>query len=136
VVDQWAYQRGMQLHFITPGKPTENGYCGSFNGKLRGECLNGEIFHSVKERQIVIEHWRVEYNTRHLHSALGYRPPVPAAYSPLVSARPVSQPRDAPRSLHYEWYRRRGQVSDTLSMVRCRFCTTHTCGQTGSDCSR
>jgi transposase InsO family protein len=55
--------------------------------------LNGEIFYSLKEAQIVIEQWRVEYNTRRPHSALGYRPPVPAAYSPLVAANQVSQPQ-------------------------------------------
>ena len=66
--------------YIEPGSPWENGYCESFNGKLRDECLNGEIFYSLKEAQIVIEQWRVEYNTRRPHSALGYRPPAPAAY--------------------------------------------------------
>ena len=55
-----------------------------FNGKLRDECLNGEIFYSLKEAQVVIEQWRVEYNTRRPHSALGYRPPVPAAYRVCV----------------------------------------------------
>src|SRR5438105_9723083 len=68
--------------YIEPGSPWENGYCESFNGKLRDECLNGEIFYSLKEAQIIIEQWRVEYNTRRPHSALGYRPPVPAAYGP------------------------------------------------------
>jgi transposase InsO family protein len=79
--------------YIEPGSPWENGYCESFNGKLRDECLNGEIFHSLKEAQVVIEQWRVEYNTRRPHSALGYRPPVPAAYSPQVTPSSVSQPR-------------------------------------------
>ena len=69
--------------YIEPGRPWENGYCESFNGKLREECLNGEIFYSLKEAPVVIEQWRVEYNTRSPHSALGHRPPVPAAYSPL-----------------------------------------------------
>jgi putative transposase len=78
--------------YIEPGSPWENGYCESFNGKLRDECLNGEIFYSLKEAQVVIEQWRVEYNTRRPHSALGYRPPVPAAYSPQVTPRPVLQP--------------------------------------------
>ena len=68
--------------YIEPGSPWENGYCESFNGKLRDECLNGEIFYSLKEAQIVIEKWRVEYNTRRPHSALGYRPPAPAACRP------------------------------------------------------
>jgi putative transposase len=61
-------------------------YCESFNGKLRDECLNGEIFYSLREAQIVIEQWRVEYNTRRPHSALGYRPPAPAAIAPQFAA--------------------------------------------------
>ena len=61
-------------------------------GSSASECLNGEIFYSLKEAQVVIEHWRVEYNTRRPHSALGYRPPAPAAYSPLVSPGSVSRP--------------------------------------------
>ncbi len=80
-------------HYIEPGSPWENGYCESCNGKLRDECLNEEIFYSLKEAQIVIEKWRVEYNTRRPHSALGYRPPAPAAYSPLVPPNPISQPQ-------------------------------------------
>ena len=62
-------------------------------GELRDECLNGEIFYSLKEAQVVIEQWRVEYSTRPSPSALGYRPPVPAAYSPLLTPRAVSQPQ-------------------------------------------
>ena len=72
--------------------PWENGYRESFNGKMRDECLNGEILYSLKEAQVVIEKWRVEYNTRRPHSALGYRPPAPAAYNSLVPPNSVSQP--------------------------------------------
>ena len=90
---KWLASLGTGTLYIEPGSPWENGYCESFNGKLRDECLNGEIFYSLKEAQVVIEQWRVEYNTRRPHSALGYRPPVPAAYSLLVTPRPVSQPR-------------------------------------------
>jgi len=79
--------------YMEPGSPWENGYCESFNGKLRDECLHGEIFYSLKEAEVVIEQWGVEYNPRRPHSALGYRPPVPAAYSPLITPRPVSQTR-------------------------------------------
>jgi putative transposase len=89
---KWLAGLGTGTLYIEPGSPWENGYCESFNGKLRDECLNGEIFYSLKEAQVVIEQWRVEYNTRRPHSALGYRPPVPAAYSPLVTPRPVPQP--------------------------------------------
>ena len=90
---KWLGSLGTGTLYIEPGSPSENGYCESFNGKLRDECLNGEIFYSLKEAQIVIELWRVEYNTRRPHSALGYRPPVPAACSPLVSPNPVSRPQ-------------------------------------------
>ena len=64
------------------GSPWENGYCESFNGKVLDECLNGEIFYSPKEVQIVIERWRVLYNTLRPHSALGYRPPAPRPVAP------------------------------------------------------
>ena len=62
------------------------------NGKLRDECLNGEIFYSLKEAQIVIEQWRVRYNTLRPHSARGYRPPAPAAGNPYPPPRTVPQP--------------------------------------------
>ena len=88
---QWLGKVGTGTLYIEPGSPWENGYCESFNGKMRDECLNGEIFYSLKEAQIVIEKWRVEYNTRRPHSALGYRPPAPAAYSSLVPPNSVSQ---------------------------------------------
>jgi putative transposase len=88
---EWLGKVGTDTLYIEPGSPWENGYCESFNGKMRDECLNGEIFYSLKEAQIVIEQWRVEYNTRRPHSALGYRPPAPAAYSPLVPPNSVSQ---------------------------------------------
>ena len=67
----WLAKLGTGTLYIEPGSPWENGYCESFNGKLRDECLNGEIFYSLKEAQIVIEQWRVDYNTRRPHSALG-----------------------------------------------------------------
>jgi putative transposase len=79
---QWLMQVGCATLYIEPGSPWENGYCESFNGRLRDECLNGEIFYSLREAQIVIENWRVEYNTRRPHSALGYRPPAPVAIRP------------------------------------------------------
>ncbi len=79
-VQKWLGTLGTTPLFIAPGSPWENGYCESFNGKLRDECLNGEIFYSLKEAQVVIEQWRVHYNTRRPHSSLGYRPPAPAAW--------------------------------------------------------
>ena len=89
---QWLAKLGTGTLYIEPGSPWENGYCESFNGKLRDECLNGEIFYSRQEAQIVIEWWRIEYNTRRPHSALGYRPPAPLASSPWDRPNPVSQP--------------------------------------------
>jgi putative transposase len=90
---QWLRKVGTGTLYIEPGSPWENGYCESFNGKLRDECLNGEIFYSLKEARVVIEKWRAEYNTKRPHSALGYRPPAPAACSPwgpIPSSQPVS----------------------------------------------
>jgi len=80
---KWLSDVGAKTLYIEPGSPWENGYCESFNGKLRDECLNGEIFYSLKEARIVIEQWRVQYNTRRPHSSLGYRPPAPVAILPI-----------------------------------------------------
>ena len=76
---KWLLGLGTRPLYIERGRPWENGYCESFNSKLRDECLNGEIFYSLKEAQIVIESWRVHYNTVRPHSSLGYRPPAPVA---------------------------------------------------------
>jgi putative transposase len=80
-----AGQLGTRTLYIEPGSPWENGYCESFNGKLRDELLNGEIFYSLKEAQIVIEQWRKHYNTVRPHSSLGYRPPAPQTLNPFPS---------------------------------------------------
>ena len=80
----WCRLHGTNTSYIEPGSPWENGYCESFNGKLRDECLNGEIFCSLKEAQIIIESWRNHYNTKRPHSALGYRPPAPLAIAPKL----------------------------------------------------
>jgi putative transposase len=78
----WLGRIGVKTLFIEPGSPWENGYIESFNGKLRDELLNGEIFDTLLEAQIVIERWRKEYNTERPHSSLGYRVPVPEAILP------------------------------------------------------
>lgn len=94
---KWLATVGTGTLYIEPGSPWENGYCESFNGKLRDECLNGEIFYSLKEAQIVIEKWRVHYNTRRPHSALNYKPPAPAAVAPRMAAlRSPTAPYDPP----------------------------------------
>ena len=82
VVREWLPNVGVKTLFIEPGSPWENGYNESFNGKLRDELLNGEIFYSLKEAQILTERWRREYNTIRPHSSLGYRPPTPEAFMP------------------------------------------------------
>ncbi|WP_120222558.1 IS3 family transposase [Sphingopyxis sp. FD7] len=84
-VQQWLAQIGVKTLYITPGSPWENGYCESFNGSLRDELLNGEIFYSLAEAQILIEAWRRHYNTIRPHSSLGYRPPAPEAVPSPVS---------------------------------------------------
>jgi transposase InsO family protein len=80
VVRQWVMRLGVQTLFIEPGSPWENGYIESFNGKLRDERLNGEIFYTLREAQILIEQWRLEYNTVRPHSSLNNRPPAPEAW--------------------------------------------------------
>lgn len=67
--------------YIQPGSPWENGYIESFNGKLRDEFLNGEIFYTLLEAQVLIERWRRFYNTKRPHSSLGYRPPAPETFT-------------------------------------------------------
>ena len=71
----WGYQVGVKLSFIRPGKPVENAYIESFNGKFRDECLNEHWFMSLRQAKSLIEDWRVEYNTERPHSALGYLTP-------------------------------------------------------------
>jgi transposase InsO family protein len=83
VVRNWLAQVGSKTLYIEPGSPWENGYCESFNGKLRDELLNGEIFCSLCEAQVIIEKWRNHYNTKRPHSSLGYRPPAPPAFRPF-----------------------------------------------------
>ena len=82
LVRRWLEALDVQTLFIEPGSPWENGYVESFNGKLRDELLDREIFYTLTEAQILIERWRREYNAVRPHSALGYRPPAPEAISP------------------------------------------------------
>jgi len=82
IVRDWFAKLGAKTLYIEPGSPWENGYCESFNGKLRDECLNGEIFYSLKEAKVVIQQWRKHYNTIRPHSSLNYRPPAPQTSAP------------------------------------------------------
>ncbi len=74
-LDEWAYRHGVRLHFIDPGKPTQNAYIESFNGKFRDECLNANYFLSLAEARAKIEAWRIEYNAERPHSSLSYLSP-------------------------------------------------------------
>ena len=93
-VRDWIRAVGAKTAYIEPGSPWENGYCESFNSKLRDELLDGEIFYSLREAEIVIESWRRHYNTKRPHSALGYRPPAPEVVlwpaSPSGAAPPAT----------------------------------------------
>nr|WP_319947754.1 IS3 family transposase [uncultured Shimia sp.] len=87
-VRDWIKAVGAKTAYIEPGSPWENGFCESFNGRMRDELLNGEIFYSLREAQIIIERWRNHYNTKRPHSALGYRPPAPEAIV-TMDQRPI-----------------------------------------------
>jgi putative transposase len=83
-VRSWLNRLGVKTLFIEPGSPWENGYIESFNGKLRDELLNREIFTTLTEAKILIEQWRKEYNQVRPHSSLGYRPPAPETIIPVT----------------------------------------------------
>jgi putative transposase len=84
-VRTWLRRIGVKTLYIEPGSPWENGYNESFNGKLRDELLNTEIFYTLKEAKVLIERWRDHYNTIRPHSSLGYRPPAPRVW---IEGRP------------------------------------------------
>ena len=86
---QWLTRLGVRTLFIEPGSPWENGYVESFNGKMRDELLDREIFFTLEEARVLIALWREEYNHIRPHSALGYRPPAPQAWL-LVSQPSLS----------------------------------------------
>ena len=93
-LDAWAYTRDVRLHFIDPGKPSQNGYIESFNGKLRDECLNEHWFVSVADARRLIEDWRTDYNTCRPHSALGYLTPIEFADHSAAAPVPLSPQGD------------------------------------------
>jgi len=90
VVDQWAFEHGVELHFIEPGKPTQNAFIESFNGKFRDECLNENWFLTLQEAREKIEMWRRDYNQARPHSALGYQ--TPEEFAAQAAARGASPP--------------------------------------------
>ena len=90
-VRKWLDDLGVKTLYIEPGSPWENGYLESFNGKLRDELLNMEVFDTLLEVQVLVERWRTYYNTVRPHSALNYRPPAPEAVQPRPPASATPQ---------------------------------------------
>ena len=94
-VRHWLGRLGVKTLFIEPGSPWENGYCESFNSKLRDELLNAELFSTLYEAEVLIESWRRHYNAVRPHSSLGYRPPAPEAILPPARGLPYAPLRPA-----------------------------------------
>ena len=86
VLDQWAYENGVELDFSRPGKPTDNAFIESFNGRVRQECLNENWFLSLEDARQKVEIWRQEYNNERPHSALGQMAPAHFARTKLIGA--------------------------------------------------
>ena len=82
-IRRWLERVDVETLFLAPGSPWENGYVESFNGKLRDELLDGEIFYTLQEAKVLTGRCRREYNTIRPHSSLGYRPPAPEAIRPI-----------------------------------------------------
>ena len=102
-VQKWLAQVGVKTLSITPASPWKNGYNESFNGSLRDELLDGEIFYSLAEAMVLIESWRRHYNTIRPQSSLGYRPPAPE------TATPPLPPSGSP-SLHLQPTMAKGSI--------------------------
>ena len=113
LVRGWLETLGVQPLCIEPGSPWENGSVESFNGTLRDELLDREIFYTLTEAQVLIERWRQQYNTVRPHSALGYRPPAPVTIIPAARRRIDMSP--AP---HKQWYNPGGQVQSVSRRAR------------------
>ena len=98
-VQEWIGAVGANTAYITPGSPWENGFIESFNARLRDELLDGEIFYTLREAQIIIESWRRHYNTVRPHASIGYRAPAPEVFVPALAAWPAAQSRPAPPAM-------------------------------------
>jgi putative transposase len=92
-VQDWMTAVGAKTAYIAPGSPWENGFIESFNARLRDELLDGEIFYSLKEAQVIIESWRRHYNTVRPHGSLGYKAPAPEVFVPAMSMGAAPHPR-------------------------------------------
>ena len=113
---KWPTDTGAKTLYIELGSPWETGFCESFNSELRDEFLNGEIFYSLKEVQVLAERWRVHYNTIRPHSSLGYHSPAPEAWVPDNNLTGRGEPPPAAIQVHRKlrytaesnWYKRSG----------------------------
>jgi putative transposase len=98
-VQDWIAAVGASTAYIARGSPWENGFIESFNARLRDELLDGEIFYSLREAQIVIESWRRHYNGVRPHASIGYQAPAPEVFVPALAAWPAAQLRPAPPAM-------------------------------------
>ena len=114
VVRRWLTRLDVKTLYIEPGSPWENGYNESFNGKLRDELLDVEIFETLAEAKVLIERWRRHYNEIRPHSALGYRPPAPVAILPAL-ARPIAPPLNPWRTPSLGTTRTRPEEKETTN---------------------
>jgi len=89
-MELWAHKTGVKLDFIRPGKPVENAFAESFNGRLRDECLNTEVFLDIRDAQKKLDHWRADFNAKRPHSALDDR--TPAEFAAVAAGRPFAVP--------------------------------------------
>jgi putative transposase len=94
-VQDWIAAVGARTAYIAPGSPWENGFIESFNARLRDELLDGEIFYTLREAQIVIESWRRHYNAVRPHASLDYQAPAPEVFVPALTAGPAAHPPPA-----------------------------------------
>jgi hypothetical protein len=115
-LDAWAAQRGVHLHFIQPGKPVQNAFIESFNGKFRDECLNEHWFLTLEGAQLVIEAWRREYNEEQTHSSIGDMTPLEFSSSATIKPGPIGHRSQ----LRWPWCDKRGKVNRTKSKVRAK----------------
>jgi putative transposase len=90
---EWQQEHRVEWHYIAPGKPTQNGFIESFNGRLRDECLNEHLFANLAEARTIIEAWRIDYNTRRPHTSLDGLTPTEFAARPTQGHKGVSPPR-------------------------------------------
>ena len=98
-VQDWITAVGAKTAYIAPGSPWENDYVESFNARFRDELLDGEIFYSLREAQVIIESWRRHYNTVRPHGSINYKAPAPEVFVPAFAAWPAAKPGPSPPAM-------------------------------------